>query len=379
MMTNQSNTLLSNTIYYVPIEPLTERYTEQWYRLFPVEFKKHWDDVIVIDGQPLLADTIKVGTFLDINSTCHYKFSQLQQIAKLFNDGLVKNGDTFFFGDIEFWGLESIRLMADMNHVKVKIFGFLHAASYTIEDAFEIAAPYQKYTELGWVLACDKVFVGSNYHKQAFMERRASLCDTNTHKIINSKIIVTGNPLFKDEYKEYDVFDKKFQLVISNRFDWEKRPNLSLDFAWVLKNRYPDLKIIVCTSRKKFTSNKPWLVEYARALDRQSIIEIRDGLSKDQYHYLLAESRFMLTNTIEENYGYCVVEALHYMCMPIAKNAYSHPELLKHTPEVLFNDESEILDIFELLKNNKPQKERVEKNLTKYYNALQSMVECMKE
>ena len=67
----------------VPIEPLTERYSEQWYRKFPEAFNAEGYNVVTIDGQPLLENEIKVGAFLDINSTVHYKMSQLQTIAKL--------------------------------------------------------------------------------------------------------------------------------------------------------------------------------------------------------------------------------------------------------------------------------------------------------
>src|SRR5271154_5940689 len=168
------------TIYLVPIEPLTERYSESWYRNMPIAFEKAGFNVVVIDGEPLPNDEIKVGTFLDISSTCHYKSTQLQAISKLFHNKKVENGSVFFFADIEFWGIEQVRLLADMNNVQVFLTGFLHAASYTIGDAFEIAAPYQQFTEIGWVAALDKVFVGSEYHKDAFYERRLipNGCDT---------------------------------------------------------------------------------------------------------------------------------------------------------------------------------------------------------
>lgn len=155
-------------MFLIPLEPLTERYTEQWHRRIPGEFAPFFD-VEIIEGQPLLSNEIKVGTFLDINSTAHYKWTQLSAIAALFHENKVPDGSHFFFYDLEFWGIEAVRLLADMNGVKVTLSAFLHAGSYTIEDAFAIAAHYQKYTELGWVAAFDYVFVGSQYHKEAFL------------------------------------------------------------------------------------------------------------------------------------------------------------------------------------------------------------------
>ena len=72
----------------VPIEPLVERYSESWYRNLPRLFENRGFEVTVIDGVPL-EQTVKVGTFLDINSTVHYKMTQMQCIAKLFHEGKV--------------------------------------------------------------------------------------------------------------------------------------------------------------------------------------------------------------------------------------------------------------------------------------------------
>jgi glycosyltransferase involved in cell wall biosynthesis len=334
-----------SSLYIIPIEPLVERYSESWYRNLPKEFEKLIQsyglerEVVLINGQPL-SNEVNVGTFLDINSTIHYKNSQMQEIAKLFHAGEIKDGDKFFITDLEFWGIESLRLMAQLNKVCIEIYGFLHAASYTIEDAFSVAAPYQRYTEVGWIEACDKVFVGTNYHKQAIVERRLKPLGRED---LRTKIRVTGNPLFEQDYPKIEV-EKKRQVIISNRFDYEKRPNLSLDFAYLLKKKDPSIQIIVTTSRSTFKSNKNWLVEKAKRMEEDGIISIHAGLSKAEYHQHLAESKVMLSNSIEEHYGYCIVEACLYNTAPLVKNAYSHPEILNHNNDYMFNDEDEIIE-----------------------------------
>src|SRR5271154_6295715 len=219
------------TIYLVPIEPLTERYSESWYRNIPEAFKNAGFNVNVIDGEPLLNNEIKVGTFLDISSTCHYKSTQLQAISKLFHNKKVENGSVFFFADIEFWGIEQVRLLADMNHVKVFLTGFLHAASYTIGDAFDIAAHYQKYTEVGWVAALDKVFVGSHYHKRAFVDRRLTPLGCYD---LQDKIVVTKNPMFEGDYS-FKGLKKEKRVLLTNRFDVEKNPHLTVEMFVKLK------------------------------------------------------------------------------------------------------------------------------------------------
>lgn len=329
-------------LFYVPIEPLEERYTAQWYVNFPIAFKEAGFEVEVIDGVPL-SDFVGVGTFLDINSTVAYKSTQMQKIGQLFASGAIKNGDCFFIGDTEFWGIEVLRLLAQMNKINVKIFSFLHAGSYTIEDAIEVAAPYQKYTELGWIASMDGVFVGSEYHKQAFIARRIKPFATSADvESLSAKIIVTGNPLFKSDYPTAAA-PKQNKIIISNRFDWEKRPNISLQFAYLAKKKHPDWEIVVTTSRPKFKSNQQWLVDLARGMEADGIITIKSGLTKAEYHHELATSKIMLSNSIEENFGYCIVEALVYNTYPLLPNKLSHPELVQNNSVMLFDSDDEIL------------------------------------
>lgn len=333
----------------VPIEPLEERYTAQWYKNFPPAFAEHFN-VTVIEGQPL-QETIKVGTFLDINSTVHYKMSQLQQIAALFDSRKIKEGTRFFFGDIEFWGIESVRLMAQMNNIEIKLTGFLHAASYTIGDAFEVAARYQQYTEVGWLASFDTVFVGSEYHKQAVIQRR--LNPVNAAQL-GTRIKVSGNPLFPDDYPPFPctVEHKKNQVVLTNRFDREKQPDLTLELFKQAKAKHPDWNFVITTGRKTFTSNDPKLVKLARDLEAEGLVEIKAGLTKNAYHRILAESKVMVSHSPEENFGYCIAEAMLYNCQPLLLKCASHPCMvspLEDSSRYLFDDQVEALAKLELL------------------------------
>lgn len=314
-------------LYLIPIEPLTERYTESWYRNIPELF----NDIptTVIDGQPLVEDDIKVGAFLDINSTVHYKMTQLQKISALFNKGMIKNGDVFFFYDMEFWGLESIRLMADMNKVSIKICAFLHAASYTKGDAFEIASPYQQYTEIGWYKAVDRIFVGSEYHKNIFWERRVLpiLGDEEFSNYCN-KVIVTTNPIFEQDYCNTNISwgEKDNTVLLCNRLDKEKGVFDSLRTMETLKREFPDWTFRVCTSRKTLRSNDPSIIDYALQLQKRGIIDIRYGLSKKEYHEELRKAKFVISDSPEESFGICIAETLVYHGVPVLLYGASHPE-----------------------------------------------------
>jgi len=92
------------TLWNLILEPLEVRYTEQWHRWSEKEFAKHFDNVITICGKKL-TDSIEVGKVLDVNGTIHWKMGQAEEIAKLFRDGAIEDGDIFFAHDIQLFPL----------------------------------------------------------------------------------------------------------------------------------------------------------------------------------------------------------------------------------------------------------------------------------
>jgi len=349
-------------IYYIPIEPLDERYTEQWYRWFPQEFERQNKDYITIDGQPLLTDEIKTGTFLDVNSSAHYKSTQLQEIAKLFYTNKIVENDVFFVADIEFYGIEMIKYLSVLNKIPIKLYGFCHAASYTNEDFFQQTESFAKYYETGWFNTFDKIFVGSEYHKQQILNNR----------VINNagNIVVTGNPYDIKEVKDSIHHQTKENMIIcTNRPDYEKRPNLTLDVFVSLKQKYPDWEFIVTTGRKQWGAG--WIRDKALFLQEQGIITIRENLSKQEYFELLAKSKIMTGNSIEENFGYCILESLIFNTIPVLPNDYSHVELMDNDTKYLFDDLDEQIMKVEYFMNNN---QSVYNLATKYEQVLTKIV-----
>lgn len=368
-----------SNLYIIPLESVDGRYTKQWRDNIPsyIEATNKFDNVLVIDGEQL-TNFVDVGTFLDIHTTIHYKNNQIQQVSELFRTKQIKDNDSFFFYDMEFWGgVESVRLLAQMNKLNVNIYSFCHAASYTKEDAFAVASYHQQFIEVGWIAACDKVFVGSEYHKQAIIERRLKPIAGSLLQELSNKIIVTGNPMFKDDYKLSWNPTKKKQIILPNRFDFEKRPNISLDLAYILKKEIPDLEIVITTSHPKFKSNKKWLEELARGMEDDGIITIKEGLTKEEYHKVIEESSIMMSNSIEENFGICIFESMVYGTYPLLSNELSHPELVGNCKELLYNDLDEVvtkvkhlLDSSNKLNIQTLMKSRVQH----YYNSIHKII-----
>lgn len=314
-------------LYYIPIEPLEERYTEQWYRWFPAEFEKRSIEYTIIDGISLI-EYVKTGTFLDVNSTLHYKSIQLQKISKLFFDGKIQNGDIFFVADIEFWGIESIKYLAVLQNIDIKLYGFCHAGSYTKGDYFAKAESFAKYYECAWGHIFDKIFVGSEYHKKQLIKLR---------NISENKIIVSGNPYNIEEVQnQISHKPKKNIILLSNRPDPEKNPNLSLDVFIALKDKLPDWEFKICTSRQQW--GRGWIYDKARWMAKNGVLEIHEGLFKIDYLSLLQQSKIMVSNSLEENFGYCILESLIFDTIPILPNCCSHIEILNNNSNLLFDD-----------------------------------------
>jgi glycosyltransferase involved in cell wall biosynthesis len=332
-------------LYYIPIEPLDERYTEQWYRWFPNEFKFQGIEYTIIDGEPLVEDEIKVGTFLDINSSTHYKFTQLQKISRMFHEGVIKDCDVFFVADIEFFGIESIRYLSTLNNINIKMYGFCHAGSYTREDFFSKCEPFAKFFEKAWFNLFDEVFVGSEYHKQQIIKLRGA---------DPSKIIVTGNPYDTINEGVHPRHTKENICILTNRPDYEKRPNITLDVFEILKALHPDWRFVVTTSRASW--GKGWLREKAISLAERGIIELYEGLTKKEYLDWLDRATVMTGNSIEENFGYCILESIILNTIPVVPNAYSHPELLiGDSSEFLFNSVDEQIQILDEILTSPPK------------------------
>ena len=201
-----------------------------------------------------------------------------------------------------------------------------------------------KYRELFWLMALDGVFVGSKYHAGRILDERVFKCGANGYDetIMIDKLHVVGNPWYPDEVSKSITWamHKDVDLIITNPPQFRKWTHVSLVLASVLKSINPKWRIVVTTSRKEYTSSDQWIGQFAKYLSDHGTIEIRQALSKDEYYYWLSRSKVMLTNSPEENFGYCPVEAMTFDCVPIMPNHCSYPELVDSNPHLLYNPDS---------------------------------------
>ncbi|MFH1462063.1 MAG: glycosyltransferase [bacterium] len=328
------------TVYILHLEPLKERYTEQWYRWFKKELNNLGIKYKFIQGQTL-TNVVETGSVLDAEGTNYWKFTQMIEVCKLFKEKKVKPGDVFFTMDLWHPSLEAIPYMATLEKTPVKIYGFLHAGSYTTEDFASPMAPWAKYFEKGWAKLCNGVFVGSKYHKNKFIKLRCG-------KEIGKRIYVTGNPfdskgaIKTSKAKTIPIKKRENIIVFSHRFDMEKRPNIFMNLIEKLWEKRKDFKVIITTSREKFRPNSEKLIKQLN--NSKFPFEVKENLSKAQYYQELSKAKVFVSTTIEENFGYCLLEAIIFGCAPIVPNDFAHLEILENDKKFLYNNQREALE-----------------------------------
>lgn len=285
-------------IYYLPLEHIDKRYTADMDDQIMRELKKQQKSFIKIDGE--LADqTIDTGAFLDASGTFIWKFSQLSQVAELFRNGVIKPFDTFFISDIWFPGVESIRYMSHFYKIPVQLKGMLHAGSFTETDYVRGMESWAQWTERGWLQMFDKVFLGSNTIAQELYSKG---------RVIDPlRVQVTGLPFSTtDLYEKYGhpkSWNEKDELVVFvGRLDMEKQP-------WKFEQLEKDF-------RAKYPASD---VKFVKSMDLK--------LSKADYFKLLSSAKVVYSAALQENFGYGVLEATAYGCMPILPNRLSYKDL----------------------------------------------------
>ena len=296
-------------IYIVDIEAVETRYTAEWKKYLPWQIEKYTHaKVITISGGETPQATTP-GAFLNFGGTNVYKSNQLQQIATLFCEGKIKDGDYFLYTDA--WNPTVIQLkyMAELLGVKIKIGGMWHAGSYDPQDFLGRligAVPWVRHAERSMFECYDHNFYATDFHiklwdksfKNAWLE--------------DNKVVRTGWPMeyFDAELEAYKGAVKKNQIVFPHRLAPEKQPEIFYD----LKDALPQYDFVVCQER---------------------------SLKKYEYHNLLAESKLVFSANLQETLGISGYEGLILDCMVMVPDRLSYTEMFIDTmkyPDVWTRD-----------------------------------------
>ncbi len=273
-------------IFSVPIEPLQERYTEQWFRWFPDAFKELDAEFQTIEGDQLTT-SIETGKVLDVYGTHFYKFSQLQKLVRMIQKRMIANHDTIFFHDLWFPGIECLAYIRQMTGLRFKIAGILHAGTWDAHDFTYPMRPWAKHIEQGWLNIFDQVFVGSHFHRDL-------ICEANE---VTCPVRVTGLPF---NYKEVQRPQEKENIIVfPHRLDKEKCPE---KFDRLVEALEPTLKQL------------GW-----RAMKTKDVCQ-----TKEEYYQLLGRAKIAVSFAEQETFGFAMLEAVANGCTPVVPARLSY-------------------------------------------------------
>ena len=281
-------------VYIVEIEPVETRYTAEWKQHLPRQMESAGLDVTVIHGPDDAPDDTTPGAFLNFSGTNYWKSGQMMQIASLFAEGKINDGDYFLYTDA--WNPTVIQLkyMAELLGVNIKIGGMWHAGSYDPADFLGRLIgdkPWVRNAERSMYDCFDHNFFATQFHIDMFMDNFPE-ADTN-------KLYRVGWPM---EYMEnllygYGSEANKYDMVL---FPHRLAPEKQVDIFKDLSDSMPDVEFVVCQEKT---------------------------LTKDEYHMLLSRSKIVFSANTQETLGISCYEGALVNASPLVPDRLSYTEM----------------------------------------------------
>jgi len=274
------------TVWVVPIETVTNRYSEMWNRLWP----EWWPFAEFIAGDDTFGGEIRQGDFLDIVGTNIYKASQVFRIGSLIRAGEIKEGDVLFFHDLWF-PLTPIFYMLDCLGLDVKVAGILHCGSYARHDLLHRSGmnDWACDVERGWFRRVDRIYAFSHHHLRLLEQHRG---------VSPSKVCVVPFPYDLLEIKSYRSTEKRLEVVYPNRPGPDKGNEV---------------------------------VEKLRAEGIEVFETWKECNDREEYLTALGQAKYAVSWPPSETYGIAMMEAGWLGAMPLVPRRLSYRDLYGKT------------------------------------------------
>lgn len=292
-MSNMIKNNAKNNIWIIPIEPIDQRYTKQWYENIPVLLNEASTkyNIITVDGTQRTSGTT-AGAFLDFAVTNAYKASQIERIACFFENGIVKAGDKFLVTDAWNYAIIAIRYMSELLDIPVEIHSIWHAGAYDPTDilGMKMSKPWPWHFERSCYYASDYNYFATEFHAKLFRNNLHVVSDTFLRKSV-----VSGQPhnLNIPHLIRHTYNTKKNCVVWPHRYNDDKQPEIAEDLASVFD--------VVITQKM--------------------------NLKKEDYYKVLGDSKVTFSCSLHENLGISMMEATLCGSIPIVPNRASYQEM----------------------------------------------------
>ena len=282
-------------LYYMGLEPYKARYTLQLQEWNRAVFERRGIDYVIVPGETLSNDqAIVTGQVLDAHGRTYFGMSQLMNLIKMMKAGNVGAGDIVYFEDMFQPGIESLPYI--MNQIPItsrpKIFVRCLAQSIDPDDFVHV-----------WGM---QDFMG-HYEKMvdSFVD---GVLATNEEMVMHMKIAGWKAPIYnisglafgKQEVRSRVLGplkpfgDRAFRVGFAARWDQEKQPDFYMDLIELWNERHPGQRLeFAIFSGSKLKSNNDSYMTRTRDLQNRGLLTIYEDLEKNDYYYLLNDTRVL--------------------------------------------------------------------------------------
>lgn len=296
-----------NTIWIIPIEPIDQRYTKQWYDNIPVIIEQDIAErglnyqVVTIDGEDFAPEQRTAGAFLDFGATNVYKATQAAEVSRLFSNGKVKAGDKFLITDAWNFIITPIKYMSDLLEIPVEIHSIWHAGAYDPSDilGYKMTKPWPWLQEQSWFMSSDYNYYASESHRQMFLK------NLDIPEKYENRAVRSGQPheLIVKPLLDRQSFVKSDRVMWPHRYNADKQPEIAEDLA----------------------------------ADFDMVITQKMNLEKSAYYDVMAKSKVIFSCALHENLGISVMEAVLTGAIPVVPDRCSYAEM--YLPEFKYPSE----------------------------------------
>lgn len=289
------------------LESYQERYTYQLTDWSVREFKKRGIDYVLVPGNTIdNTQSIQVGQVLDAHGRSYFSMSQMMNLVQLMRNGEVTSEDVIFFEDMFQPGIESLPYIMDQIKCIDRPTVFVRCLAQSIDPDDFVHV---------WGMS---EWMG---HYEKMVNNFANILATNEEMVAHMKIAGWDAPIFnisglsfgKEEVQSRvpnlrPFSERTRRVAFAARFDQEKQPDFFMDIVEMYKKKYPDV-IFSVLSGGKLRSNDATYLERARDLQESGVLEIHEGLKKNDYYELLNDTRVLFNCALQDWVSNTVSEA----------------------------------------------------------------------
>ena len=327
-------------LFYMGLESYEARYTLQLTEWNLRVFEARGINYVVVPGQTIdNTQSISVGQVLDAHGRSYFSMSQMMNLVQMMRNGEVTSEDVIYFEDIFQPGIESLPYIMDQvpSGQRPRVFVRCLAQAIDPDDFVHVWGMAE------WMSTYEKMV-------NCFVD---GVLATNEEMVAHMRIAGWKAPIYNISglaFGKQEVLsriggagnirpfaDRKMRVGFAARFDQEKQPGFFMDLIemYHAQGQHKDIEFAVFQGGP-LRSNNTKYIDRARQLEQQGKLKIYENLKKNDYYYLLNDSRVLFNCALQDWVSNTVSEADTLGCNVLYPAYRSFPETFADDPDRLY-------------------------------------------